>query len=210
LLEFLEPTSSLAETITALRVFTYVKTLVVNHTDCTVLPSQSSDRRDLNLASFERPRNALDAKLDQDDEAGSTDCTMPYSSVQATHILERTHARLLPGSSPTQDSEPLPLLLQTTNPLIKIDPSKILSSAWYERAAVSSESKAVLDRFLLAGDGDGDGPRADLQGKSGVWFCGSWCAEGIPLLEGCVTSALGVVKALVEQEGGQMPVDLPF
>lgn len=135
---------------------------------------------------------------------------MSYSNVQATHILERTHARLQQqqqaGSlpTPTQDGEPSPLLLQTTNPLVQIDPSKVLSSAWYERAAVSSESKAVLGRFLL------DETGGDSQGIDGVWFCGSWCAEGIPLLEGCVTSALQVVRALVEREGGRMPSELPF
>lgn len=210
LLDYLEPTPALADTITALRAFTYVRTLVVNHTDCTVLPAQHADRRDLNLASFERARTRLEVKLDADDEAGASDCTMSYSNVQATHILERTHARLQQqqqaGSlpTPTQDGEPSPLLLQTTNPLVQIDPSKVLSSAWYERAAVSSESKAVLGRFLL------DETGGDSQGIDGVWFCGSWCAEGIPLLEGCVTSALQVVRALVEREGGRMPSELPF
>lgn len=35
------------------------------------------------------------------------------------------------------------------------------------------------------------------QGGKGVWFVGSWCAEGVPLLEGCVVSAEAVVEKLL-------------
>jgi len=35
------------------------------------------------------------------------------------------------------------------------------------------------------------------QGREGIWFVGSWLGEGIPLLEGCVESAEGVVERMM-------------
>ena len=35
------------------------------------------------------------------------------------------------------------------------------------------------------------------QGNDGVWFVGSWAADGIPLLEGCVKSAEMVTGKLI-------------
>jgi len=35
------------------------------------------------------------------------------------------------------------------------------------------------------------------QGAENVWFVGSWVAEGVPLLEGCVVSAEKVVEKIL-------------
>lgn len=35
------------------------------------------------------------------------------------------------------------------------------------------------------------------QGAENIWFVGSWVAEGVPLLEGCVVSAEKVVEKLL-------------
>ena len=37
----------------------------------------------------------------------------------------------------------------------------------------------------------------ERQGAENVWFVGSWVAEGVPLLEGCVVSAERVVEKLL-------------
>lgn len=192
LLSFLPSSSARDTLLKSLDAFSYIPTLVVNHTDESMLPPNPLDRRDLNLASFSPPSSSSEAKLDAEDRG--TDITMPISSIQATHIISRTHPRLASTSGKT----PL-LLLQTTNPLIPIDSSHILSSTWYERAYITPSSRAVLPGFLLS-DQAGSGRLQNLE--KGVWFCGSWCAEGIPLLEGCVSSAREAVKGVVESEGG--------
>ena len=155
------------ERVAALDAFRYTRTVVVNHTDTSILPAAGADRRDLNLAladpSAVAPRSGK--YLD------------PRTHVQATHIVARTRPHL-PAD-----------LLQTTNPTREIDPSKTISRTEFERAIVSAESKRVLPRFRLgvrAGEGD-------LQGRHGIWLAGSWAAEGIPLLESAVVSAERVV-----------------
>ncbi|GAA6025064.1 hypothetical protein JCM11491_006058 [Sporobolomyces phaffii] len=60
--------------------------------------------------------------------------------------------------------------------------------------------------------GDGEGQReGEGRRAGGVYFTGSWCERGIPLLEGCVTSAENVVRDVLEREGVSMrPRDWPF
>lgn len=216
----LPPTPELDSLIHALQEFTYVSTLVVNHTDESILPPLEADRRDLNLASIEVASSASERKEDREDRG--TRERMPRSSVQATHIIGRTHPRLgglgvgvgvgVEGGG--RGGKPL-LLLQTTNPLVPIKPDHVLSSTWYERAAVSKGSKTVLPLFLPSpSSSSSSSHKANTEGPMqnllpGIWFCGSWCAEGIPLLEGCVSSAMEVVRGVVKSEGGR-EVGMPF
>lgn len=58
-----------------------------------------------------------------------------------------------------------------------------------ERAVLTVDSKAAL-RELVGSDGQ----LGELQGGAGVWMCGSYAWEGIPLLEGCVASAKLVIE----------------
>lgn len=156
------------ERVAALDAFQYTRTLVINHTDGSVLPPDAADRRDLNIALADPSAAA---------PSSSTKHLDPRTHVQATHIVARTRPNLPDG------------LLQTTNPTRPIDPSTIISQTWFERAVVSAESKRTLRRFRLgvrAGEGD-------LQGRHGIWLAGSWAAEGIPLLESAVVSAERVV-----------------
>ena len=74
---------------------------------------------------------------------------------------------------------------------------------------MSVSSKKVLSRFILSATGKSEGENGDLQGIDGIWFCGSWCAEGLPLLEGCVSSAERAVRAIVRIEGAKN-VLIPF
>lgn len=118
-------------------------------------------------------------------------------------------------------------VLQTTNPIVPIDAKHVLSSTWFSRAFATAESQAVLGRFLLSSTSSpspsssstpsSSSSSSSLQGRSlghpttssstattattgGVWFVGSYVATGFPLLEGCVSSAENVVRALVRQE----------
>lgn len=193
----------LDEIMTALGEFSYVSTLVINHWDTSILPTSLSDRRDLNLATF--------ASSSSPSYSQGTATTLPRSSIQATHIISRTHPSLTKHLPKGME------LLQTTNPIVEIAPELILSSSWYERAKVTVQSKKTLPRFVLdgrattQGKGEGEGEEkegGDLQGFKGIYFAGSYCSEGIPLLEGCVTSSERVVQHIVEKEGGVMV--LPF
>ncbi|GAA5843204.1 hypothetical protein JCM3766R1_006619 [Sporobolomyces carnicolor] len=198
----------LAQTIAALNSFRYVQALVVNHTDHSFLPPNPLDRRDLNLAAFSSHAH------DNPDEAAADDGVwtthLPPSSVETTHIVSSASASSASSRLPAVD------ILQTTNPLRPVRPSRVLSSSWFSRAFVTAESKQVLPRFLLQQrsshnkDVEGGlqglmlGSNEEADGRSrrgGIYFTGSWCERGIPLLEGCVTSAENVAKNLLEREG---------
>lgn len=121
---------------------------------------------------------------------------------------------------------PTAAVLQTTNPIVPIDAEHILSSTWFSRAFATAESQAILGRFLLlpsstpspspstSSSSTPSSSSSSLQGRAlgypttsssttttgGIWFVGSYVATGFPLLEGCVSSAENVVRALVRQE----------
>lgn len=201
---------SLEKTINALNSFRYVQALVVNHTDQTFLPTHESDCRDLNLAAFD-----IESKQGEEEGADGVWTThLPSTSVETTHIVSAHPSLLSSHSSPTNSKIPQTNLLQTTNPLRPIPQSKTLSSNWFSRAFVTKESKGVLPKFLLGESRNGE---EKLQGlllgsslssedgeeneRGGIYFTGSWCERGIPLLEGCVTSAENVVREILEREG---------
>jgi predicted NAD/FAD-binding protein len=95
---------------------------------------------------------------------------------QATHIL---HYR-----SPHLTSTKL---YQTTNPHRFPKKGTVLGQTWFERYLPSLESLKVRKEIF-------EGP---AQGAENVWFVGSWVAEGVPLLEGCVVSAEKVVEKIL-------------
>ncbi|GAA5909320.1 hypothetical protein JCM8208_005643 [Rhodotorula glutinis] len=182
----------LAETLDALRAFTYVRTLVVTHTDQGVLPPVARDRRDLNLAVFEREPAAAAAGEDgyegneEEQEQGEWDESqghLPASSVETTHVV--LSSRAASGST---------VVLQTTNPLTPIADAHTLASTWFSRAFVTQRSQRAVG--VLAARQDPEQGRA-----RGLWFAGSYLASGIPLLEGCVKSAEAVVRGVIASEG---------
>ncbi|GAA5855693.1 hypothetical protein JCM9279_003304 [Rhodotorula babjevae] len=191
-----ERDDDLAETLDALRAFTYVRTLVVTHTDARVLPPAARDRRDLNLAVFERAPAAAAAGdyEEQEQEQGEWDeaqAHLPPSSVETTHVVLSSGS----GSGSGSGSK---LVLQTTNPLTPIADAHTLASTWFSRAFVTQRSQRAV--AALAGRRAGAGP----SGARGLWFAGSYLASGIPLLEGCVTSAEDVVRGVIASEGARV------
>ncbi|MFT7583381.1 MAG: putative NAD/FAD-binding protein [Myxococcota bacterium] len=77
-------------------------------------------------------------------------------------------------------------VFQTWNPLHEPEPDTVLARASFERPMVTTESATAL------------GALQDLQRRPNrrVWVCGSYASPGIPLLEGGVTSAITVARAL--------------
>ena len=184
--------------IQCLKAFEYRLSIVINHTDASLLPDSAEDIRDLNLISMvgaERyAKNSTDPLL----------CVSP-SHTMATHIIHTPK-----GYPPNQ-----PIVFQTTNPIVPPQKEKVLSIAALERAIVTQGSRSAL-KLLCVEDTKswwqcpyeaktrlGDLQGADsLDGGPGIWICGSYAHLGIPLLEGCVISARNVVEqGILAKEG---------
>ncbi|KAJ3802562.1 hypothetical protein GGU11DRAFT_549248 [Lentinula aff. detonsa] len=188
--------------VACLRQFTYCSTLVINHTDPSLLPDDIQDKRDLNLISLDRnshPSKTQEVDLSEVEDAWSLRC-LPPSYTMATHVLTP------PEGYPAH----LTTIYQTTNPIIEPRESRILSVATLERAVLTVQSKQALkglnveyERKWWQGAGQGKSRLGPLQGARrgdeldqtpGIWICGSYAYSGIPLLEGCVVSAKNVVQ----------------
>lgn len=102
-------------------------------------------------------------------------------------------------------------VLQTTNPIVALDPAKVLSVAKLERCVLPplrsrsyppSVARALTSspflprsrRALPTAESTASlGRLHELQGTAGLWLVGAYAWQGIPLLEGCVASAEQVV-----------------
>lgn len=177
-----------ASLVSCLEKFTYRTTFVVNHTDETLLPNDRSDWRTLNLITH--PNQPVEKQTD----LGLLPCTYTMT----THIL---HSR-----------SPKACLMQTTNPTLTINSSKILSRSELSRAVLSPRSKSALPSLSITSRQRWDitgttlSTLGGLQGLSvngaRLWVCGSYASSGIPLLEGCVRSARAVVElGILPSEG---------
>ncbi|KAJ1942275.1 hypothetical protein EC988_006534, partial [Linderina pennispora] len=80
----------------------------------------------------------------------------------------------------------------TVNPLVPLDESLVLSSTTFHRSLVTVQSQAQINAIHCA------------QGQGNVWLVGTYAAPGVPLLEGCVRSAVDVVRAI-----GSLPFAAP-
>ncbi|KAJ3758573.1 splicing factor, Prp19-binding domain-containing protein, partial [Lentinula raphanica] len=203
------------EQVACLRQFSYCSTLVINHTDPSLLPNDIHDKRDLNLITLDRdsgPDNTQEVNLNGEEDAWSLRC-LPSSYTMATHVLTP------PEGYPAH----LPTIYQTTNPIIEPKRSRILSVAALERAVLTVKSKKAIEGLNVeygrrwwqsAGQGKSRlGPLQGARGKEGlertpgIWICGSFAYSGIPLLEGCVMSAKNVVQqGIWASEGVQQQI----
>jgi hypothetical protein len=196
---------ALEKQIECLKAFQYRPSIVINHTDGSLLPDTRADVRDLNLITL-----ASDAKLlnhPQGDENPPL-CISP-SYTMATHILP------IPKGYPLNQ----PTVYQTTNPIIPPKKDTVLSVATLERAIVTMDSKKALTELCVQSSKkwwqcpyQGETRLGDAQGASsstepdapGVWICGSYAYLGVPLLEGCVVSARNIVEqGILRREGVQ-------
>ncbi|KAK9893699.1 FAD/NAD(P)-binding domain-containing protein [Cystobasidium minutum MCA 4210] len=179
------------ERLDALGKFSYTTSIVINHYDEeNTLVEARSDRRILNLGRWSQQDIASSLKLQETKLDRTKRLSKDY--IMATHDLSILHPDC---RSPSTGAA----LLQTTNPTIEIKEDNIVSSQVFERAIMTLESKRTLKTFMRYPNTDGSekkGCEAAYQGLGGIWFVGSWAAEGIPLLEGCVVSAERAVEAI--------------
>ena len=80
-------------------------------------------------------------------------------------------------------SEPV---FQTWNPLFEPEPQTVLSAVPLQRAVVSRQNSALLTELA----------RIHKEPDRRVFFCGSYAAPGVPLLESAVCSSLRLVRYL--------------
>ncbi|KAJ2227418.1 hypothetical protein IWW45_007046 [Coemansia sp. RSA 485] len=113
-------------------------------------------------------------------------CTVPgCQHVMATHWINRVEE----SSSGRVLREPL---FQTVDPLNK-ELKQVVSSTPFHRSLVTIDSQLRINNIHR------------FQGHSGIWVVGTYTAPGVPLLEGCVRTALEVALAM----GAQLPFDPP-
>ncbi|KAJ3278453.1 hypothetical protein HK104_002323 [Borealophlyctis nickersoniae] len=181
-----EHNQSLAEQVAVLERFPYGKSLVVCHTDEKVMPAERERWRCLNFAVVD---GALDKTSAQPPASVSKPATAdngydPTSVAQCTHFFNLTLPTL--GTSVSY--------LQTTNPVALPDPSLTLSASWFERANVTLDSMFAVDDL------------DEVQGLGQRWFVGSYAYPGIPLLEGCVATAVRVARGIAAAEGVEVHI----
>jgi hypothetical protein len=118
----------------------YEESVVVNHTDRSVLPPAESDWRDLNLVS-PKLGQASSSRTSQLRHRSRDEAAASETQTMATHIL----ARQLPSSATPAAASARSLLLQTTNPLPSLSPSQehVLSVSRFERVILTRGSKAA-------------------------------------------------------------------
>ncbi|KAF9303077.1 hypothetical protein BGZ74_004396 [Mortierella antarctica] len=132
-----------------------------------------------------------------------TTASQSHNSAMATHIMNNTASSL--GSTTK--------FLQTTNPIFQPRPDTVISSAWFERAVVNPESMKAVDelnelmdqqaeRVLSSSSSSSSPSEGKAQMSDRVWFVGSYAYPGIPLLEGCVVSAVQVMERIMSSERG--------
>lgn len=78
-----------------------------------------------------------------------------------------------------------PDLFQTWNPSIEPDESKVLSNIKLRRSIVNIQTSDYLEQLRSI----------NQRGVGSVYFCGSYAASGVPLLESAVRSALNAIQA---------------
>ncbi|KAJ3246459.1 hypothetical protein HDU77_008935 [Chytriomyces hyalinus] len=156
--------------------FPYTKSLVVIHTDPTLMPASRNEWRCLNFGvpSKHTKNHADTIGLHSSHENGYN----ADSLAMCTHYSQMTQTEV-PGS--------VPPLFQTTNPIAIPDPASVISATWYERALVRLDTLEALRELEKVQGGGG-----------GVYFVGSFVGDGIPLLESCVTSALDAAKGIIK------------
>ncbi|KAJ2850376.1 hypothetical protein IWW36_001928 [Coemansia brasiliensis] len=75
-------------------------------------------------------------------------------------------------------------VFQTVDPLVKLSKSKIISKTAFHRSLVSLDSQARINSIHRH------------QGTCGIWLVGTYTSPGVPLLEGCVRTAIDVARAM--------------
>lgn len=131
----------------------------------------------------------------------------PFTTLYPTGDAQWIHMRALPHGRTETIHERSASLLVTNNPLTPIDSSRVLSRTVFTRTLRTPRSRQVIQRLF----GDDDNCQSQIRaqgeksmksssswrnGNGNVWLVGSWCWDGMVLLEGCIVSSMRVADAL--------------
>ncbi|RHZ73461.1 hypothetical protein CDV55_107797 [Aspergillus turcosus] len=112
--------------------------------------------------------------------------------VSASEAGAPQHIYLRSNASATESVHVQPnSVLVTTNPLTRIDESKVIQSASFTRVLRSPQSRRLINRVFDQGSAINW-----RSGDNGVYLAGGWCWDGMVLLEGCIVSAMRVAADL--------------
>lgn len=75
-------------------------------------------------------------------------------------------------------------VFQTWNPVVEIDPKKVISTVKLTRAVVDSNTLSLNTELQ----------KRHLEPNRKVFYCGSWSCDGLPILESAVTSAMHIAE----------------
>ncbi|WWD08504.1 hypothetical protein V865_006616 [Kwoniella europaea PYCC6329] len=153
----------------------YRETIVVTHRDTAILPFPK-DRRDLN---FFLPDTSFSSRPSPETHP------IPYLISTENAIYTQATQIILPPKRLRRRGRTDAMVLQTTNPAVAIDPSKVLSVSKLERALPLKQPNKILPQLRSSSL------------DSCVYIVGSYAYPGIPLLEGCVGSAKMTVESLL-------------
>ncbi|QVM05615.1 hypothetical protein D8B26_000322 [Coccidioides posadasii str. Silveira] len=119
------------------------------------------------------------------------------------------HFRSSPYITETIHEDPISSVVVTNFPATPIDPSKIIARTHFTRTLRTPQSRDIVKRIFspnsrrLNGTPITDGKKLTTHkagpfqnGDGNVWLVGSWCWDGMVLLEGCVVSAMRVARDL--------------
>lgn len=137
----------------ALKDISYCRSIVINHTDGTLMPEDDRDRRDLNLiTSVSRGlQSSPDDQKVAEKPDDSEDLCVPSTYTMATHILPTPAPS--PDSTPKSEAGDTPIrIYQTTNPIVPPREDSILSVARLERAVVTVKGKRAVRGFWRSGN----------------------------------------------------------
>ncbi|KAF9360068.1 hypothetical protein BGX26_010614 [Mortierella sp. AD094] len=167
-------------------------------TGFSIKPFVASDQNELTNRKKGHDSGIASPEVQSGSSTPITTASQSHNSAMATHIMNNTASSL--GTTTK--------FLQTTNPIFQPKPETVISSAWFERAVVNPESMKAVDELnqqmeeqterLLAAATSESTQATSVSDR--VWFVGSYAYPGIPLLEGCVVSAVQVMERIIAAE----------
>ncbi|PFH61595.1 hypothetical protein XA68_16945 [Ophiocordyceps unilateralis] len=140
-------------------------------------------------------------------------CSFRGGDAQPAQVVT-LQTRFAGSASTTQAIHAMPSdLLVLTCPFEPATESEmVLHEASFTRTLRTPESRAIV-RSIMGTGGPGEAPGCGwMNGEDNVWLAGSWCWDGMVLLEGCVVSAMRVahgfgVRISWAEKPGRLNVD---
>lgn len=137
------------------------------------------------------------------DTSAIADCSVALNRFFSKRPKARDTVQIMhinTGASSTESTHQQANVFVTNWPLSRLDPDKVMHRAKLMRVLRTPKSRIIINNFFPTNSKDQvlhtDDQNTWLNGNDNVWLVGSWCWDGMVLLEGCVVSAMRVGTAL--------------